>query len=161
MTNNPVNRIEWIFDLLKVESFNYSVMFAKYSLIFGMSNKTFDKDWIKANLRIEEYQGKRNKAIEEASIAIEIKALESGLKSKSDRLAILQNQVDEIIIDLKDGQIEKGDGSSRDLNPVERAKIRQVLKEVQSEISRIDGDYAPIKSDIVLNKGFTFDIDGE
>jgi len=147
MTNNPVNRIEWIFDLLKVESFNYSVMFAKYSLIFGMSNKTFDKDWIKA--------------IEEASIAIEIKALESGLKSKSDRLAILQNQVDEIIIDLKDGQIEKGDGSSRDLNPVERAKIRQVLKEVQSEISKIDGDYAPIKSDIALNKGFTFDIDGE
>lgn len=161
-SNNPKGRTQFIIDELKVNpAKGFSEMFSVCLEKFSISEVTFSKDWGKAQIVFSEYQKTLKEAKDKVSINLEVKALESGLKSKFDRLAILQNQVDEIMTDLKVGLIEKPNGEFRELNPVEKSKLRQVLKEIQAEISKIDGDYAPTKTDLSINKGFTFDIDDE
>lgn len=87
--------------------------------------------------------------------ANEVEVAKEGLKSKSERLLLLQNQVDELKLEIAnnkmhfhsfaDGQIVTG---TRSMNSLERAKISEVIKSIQAEISKIEGDYAPMKQDV-------------
>lgn len=77
-------------------------------------------------------------------------AAKTGLKSKTDRVLLLQKQVEDIQADLTDnktvgyviigGVVQK---VTKELAAREKAYMRKCMKEIQSEISRIEGDYAP------------------
>lgn len=161
MTNNPKNRQQWIFDLLKVESLNYVETWAKYGQMWGKGKTTFDKDWNIANKLANDYHNRLNKAKEDKSIEAEVKVLESGLKLKNDRLLELQNQYEKLEDELATNKTVVStfhEGSLvtdyRVLTPLEKAKLHQVIKELRAEISKIEGDYAPTKQDLNV-KGIT------
>lgn len=155
MTNNPKNRQQWIFDLLKVESLSYGDCYSKYSPIFSKTERTFNEDWKKATARLSEYQNKANKAKEIASISEEVNAIKSGLKSKIERAMFLQNEIEvmekqlrgDVHFTFKIGnKINKSHTGDVFMLPIdEQNKIRQVIKEYQIEISKMEGDYAPTK----------------
>jgi hypothetical protein len=88
--NNPKFRQQWILDeLKKAPTTSYVEMFAKYSQEFAKSNKTFDKDWNKANTELKEYQQIINNAKLEESIATEKEAVKRNILSKLDAMEIL------------------------------------------------------------------------
>ena len=108
---------------------------------FKIANETL-KEW--ANLK----EIARNEQIQ----ANASNSLKSGLKSKLDRLLELQEQIkklnDEletnimIVSTFSDGELLTG---MRPLNSIEKATINKTIKEIRSEISKIEGDYAPTK----------------
>ena len=145
MTNNPKNRQQWIFDLLKVENLTFSDVFSKYYAKFSKSEVTFSKDWNKVSSQITEYRNKVDKAKEEQSIAIEVDALKSGLKTKLEWVGVLQkelddNQVEESVLDLKTGKVIR---YMRKMTPTER-------KGHMERISKFMGFEASIKQEVVV-----------
>jgi|LakMenEpi03Aug12_release.lakeMendotaPanAssembly.Ray.scaffolds.fasta_scaffold544502_1 hypothetical protein len=104
-----------------------------------------------------EWQETKNKA---TSIQIQANAsdsLKSGLKSKIDRLLELQDQQQKLQDELHNNitvttAFHNAEliTAFRELSPLERTKIHQVIKEIRSEISKIEGDYAPTKQDVNL-----------
>lgn len=140
MTNNPKNRQQWIFDLLKVEQLTFGECFSKYYAMFSKSEVTFSKDWNKANGDYIEYQNKVNKAKEDISIAIEVEAHKSGLKSKFDRMLDLTTLLvtgvyEESVLDFKTGKVIR---YHRKLNAME-------IRGLHAELSKMAGEYAPTK----------------
>ena len=59
---------------------------------------------------------------------------------------ILQNQVDELLEDLK---YAKKPGSK--VSITDKAYLRKTIKDIQAEISKIEGDYAPNKKEVSAN----------
>ena len=155
MANTPKERKQWIQDELKLNPvISYTEMFAKYLPMFAKSKVTFDKDWKRAVLVHNEYQNKLNNAKDELSIDSELQSVKSGLKSKSERLMILQKQVDNCGNELELGTVIEKKYSydekeyvdfERPLSIMERTYLRKTIRELQSEISKIEGDYASSK----------------
>lgn len=152
--NNPKSRQQWILEELTIDaSLGYNDCFARYSQKFTkLSRRTFTKDWNKAKERYVELQDSVNAAIEQAIISEEVQAAKNGLKSKHERLMTLQRQVDATESELNNGRTKetvirggKGVSIDRDFTVMERAQLRRTLKDLQSEISKIEGDYAATK----------------
>lgn len=107
------------------------------------------------NIAYESYcktQEKANKAAEQEYISETVKAVKNGLKTKSERLMILQNQVDACLSELDElNEIEKTGVI------YEKVALRQTIKQLQAEISKIEGDYAPKKQEVKIdNSGVDF-----
>jgi sulfate adenylyltransferase subunit 1 (EFTu-like GTPase family) len=149
--NNPATRQEWILEqLTERPTLSYRECFGKYSVNFGKTERTFDRDWNNATERHTERQQAINAAKEVAIIKEEVKAAKNGLKSKHERLMILQDQVDATLVDLQDELLEYRD----------KVALRKVLRELQAEVSKIEGDYAPAKTEVsttLANKPDWFD----
>lgn len=151
MTNTPKYRQQWIFDLLKSENLSYTDMFSRHSLNFTKSKQTFNKDWKVAVEMMEDYQNRANKAKDDASIAVEVKAVKRGLKTKLDRVMFYQDQIDEMEKQLYGETEFYFIVGNKPLTshpqgvfklPIEKQnEIRKQIKEYQIEISRIEGDY--------------------
>lgn len=164
MTNNPQNRQQWILEELKKSPLlSYGDMFAKYSLNFAKTKRTFDKDWKQAKEELQAYQNKVQTEKERVSIEIEKKTVKQGLKTKIDRLFILQEQVEQIQKEMEanecdDIKIIKGEAKKfkRPLLPMEKASMRRTLKELQSEISKMEGDYAVIQQEMEIKSNIDF-----
>lgn len=90
------------------------------------------------NKRLQE----RQKLLEEAKGSEVVKAAKNGLKTKAERLMILQNEVDNSLKDLKTAR-----------KVFDKVSLRKVIKELQSEISKIEGDYAPTKGEFTGKDG--------
>ena len=76
----------------------------------------------------------------------ETKALQTGLKTKLERVLILQTEVAACLNDLYAG----------DLSIIEKVRLRLAIKELLSEISKIEGDYSPNKLEhLATTKPFT------
>ena len=154
MINNPAYRQNWILDRLKVNpTESYTDMFAKYWVKFAKSKVTFDKDWNKTNNTFSNYQETINKAKLEQSIANAKKEIKKGLKAKFDRLMILQNSIDECLKQLTTKKcndvyfkLGKPIEYNRKMNQRELNDTRKTFNLLQSEISKIEGDYAPVKN---------------
>jgi hypothetical protein len=138
--NNPKYRQQWILDLLKVEVITFGECFIKYFDKFSKSEVTFSKDWNKATQVHKEYQEKVNKAKDRVSIQKEIKALEGGLKSKFERQLMLQKMLDPEYVHC---EIKMTPGGR--LVPFERKLEPKELIAIHSELSKMEGDYAPAK----------------
>lgn len=90
--SNPKYRQNWIVELLKTNpTANYTFVFAKYSDEFGLSDRTFDKDWKTANVTFTAYQELINLAKLDESIEIEKQAVRDGLMHKNEAMIILSN----------------------------------------------------------------------
>ena len=117
---------------------------------YGVTEETFRKYWNIANetFKIEQDEIINIKAIEYKSN--EIEAFKTQIRSKTERLISYQVQIEHIekelitgktkeLISFKDGKAQMVD---RDLTVFERNSLRKTLKELQAEISKIEGDYA-------------------
>lgn len=159
MNNTPAYRKQWILEELKKSPLiSYVEMWGKYGQKWAKGKTTFDKDWKQAQEELQTYQNKVQTEKERVSIEIEKEAVKQGLKTKIDRLFVLQEQVEQIQKELEANECEdikiiKGEPKKfkRPLLPMEKASMRKTLKELQSEISKIEGDYAPIKQDHTTN----------
>lgn len=154
--NNPKIRQSWIHgELLALPNQSYSEVFRNYSVKFSKSEKTFSKDWKAANVVIEKYRETLQKVKEAISIKEDTKLFKEGLKTKSERLLIYQKQINDIEAELELGTTEDVKSSmgsltfiTRSLLPVEKSSMRKTLKDLQAEISKIEGDYAPTKTEL-------------
>lgn len=154
--NTPKGRQQWILDLLKNKpTLSYGDCFSKYSVNFSKTERTFNEDWKIVKQQLKEYQDKVQKEKERVSISEEIKTVKRGLKTKIERLLNYQKLVDDCLKDLTEGMTN--DITFKDGKPLEfRRKMttneynqtRRTLKDLQSEISKIEGDYAPNKQEV-------------
>ena len=159
MTNTPKARQKWIENELRLNPLlSYLESYAKYSQNFARTRKTFDGDWKKAVATHKEYQSKLNNAKDEVSIGIELESIKTGLKSKIDRLMFYQNQIDEMQKQLTGASrfmfivgnkpVASHNSKGDFILPLEKQNdIRKAIKEYQTEISKIEGDYAITKLD--------------
>ena len=124
---------------------------------YGVTEETFRKYWNIANetFKIEQDEIINIKAIEYKSN--EIEAFKTQIRSKTERLISYQVQIEHIekelvsgktkeLISFKDGKAQMVD---RDLTVFEKNSLRKTLKELQAEISKIEGDYAPKQIEMI------------
>lgn len=133
----------------------FSEMLSKYSQKWSKGKETFRKDWNLTTSKFAEYQNKLNAAKEQISIEEDLKPLKNGLKTKNERLIILQKLVDDCLKDLAEGKTDdtyfdkgKPKPHRRKMTNMEYNQTRRTLKDLQAEISKIEGDYAPAKSEV-------------
>lgn len=155
--NTPKIRQAWIVDELKISpNITYLEMFTKYSCAFtNLSLRTFAKDWKAATEEHKTYLAKVHKVKEKISICEDVKAFKEGLRGKTERLFTLQNLVDDCLKDLTEGKTDdeyfkngKPVPYRRKMTNTEYNQTRRTLKDLQAEISKIEGDYAPAKSEV-------------
>lgn len=153
MINTPKHRQAWILEELKKSPLiSYVEMWGKYGQKWAKGKTTFDKDWKTAQKQLKDYQNKVQKEKERVSIETEVEAVKQGLKTKTERLLNLQKLVDDCLKDLAEGMtndvaFKNGEPKQyrRKMTIAEYNQTRKTLKELQSEISKIEGDYAPQK----------------
>lgn len=102
---------------------------------------------------INEAVTRMKQKVEAVIIQGAIEGVEKHIRSKHERILILQNQIE---LSLQELQTNIGEGYylqkkkvveyKRPLSPFERSTIRKTIRELQAEISKIEGDYAPIKT---------------
>ena len=153
-------RIKWIFEKMVasplLSSGDLFTLYLKENK--PIKERTFQQYLKEARKEFEAYQKKVQKEKESVSIAVEKEAIKKGLKTKIERLLILQNQVDKIIREIENGYCtDKSvlDGVTKEiqrpLRPMEISAMRKNIKELQAEISKIEGDYATARHDLTSN----------
>lgn len=128
---------------------------AKNGKNWHIPDRSFERYWKEANTlhstRIQEVQSE----LKEERVEIEKERLKADLKTKNERVMILQSQIDDIIKELEDGFCYdvngRGKPYKRHLLPSEKTGMRKSIKDLQSEISKIEGDYAALKQDLNVN----------
>lgn len=126
----------------------------------AVSERTFYRLKPKAVLLQQQRAEIRRKEVEQVNLQAATEAAKMGLKTKNDRVLILQTEVDNCLQELSanveydypviGGKVQK---VSRPMTVFERAKLRQTVYHLQSEISKIEGDYAPDKKEITGKDG--------
>jgi predicted nuclease with TOPRIM domain len=131
---------------------------------FQKTERTF---WNKWKIAQSEYQillTERQKAKNSTIVSNDVENVSNGLKSKSERLMNLQRQADDIqrMLDsnitpdiVKSPKELQYMEIERKLTYVERASLMKALRDLQSEISKIEGDYAATKQDVKLTESFS------
>lgn len=150
----------------------YSKVLAHAVEKWHISKRTFDRYWKTANEQHKETQDKAKAAAEKAIVDETVAAARNGLKSKLERVINLQRQVDDIQKDLDSGITVdyviisgKLQRVQKEMSVADKAYCRRVIKDIQSEISKIEGDYAetaiklkgdrenPISSEVIVIGG--------
>ena len=79
-------------------------------------------------------------------------SVKSGIKTKDERILILQIESEKILSELEDGKHKetvkignKVQSYERLLTPAEKATMRKTYRDLQAEISKMQGDYAETK----------------
>jgi hypothetical protein len=129
--------------------------------IFGekwsnVSNRTYDRRFKIAKDLYKEELETINKARVNEAINVEKEAVKIIINSKLERLEIYQKQILDCVKELNHGYTEEfknGELFSRPLNINEKSAIRRSIKDLQSEISKIEGDYATSKLEMSFNVG--------
>lgn len=98
-------RIKWIFEKMVasplLSSGDLFTLYLKGNK--RITERTFQQYLKEARKEFEAYQKKVQKEKESVSIEAEKEAIKKGLKTKIERLLILQNQVDKIIREIENG----------------------------------------------------------
>ncbi len=141
--------IDFIINELEKGNVKYNDVVNVFLPKFSLTRPTFDKYWLLAN---EAYKLKRD-AINEAklneTIKLEKEAIKTIINSKLERLAIYQKEIENCVKELSHGFTEEtkstGELINRPITISEKALLRKTIKDLQSEISKIEGDYASTK----------------
>lgn len=105
----------------------------------GVVNGTYYRLKPEAKLVVSQRLKDRQKQIEVIKTKGIKQELKTGLKTKAERVLIYQEQVDACLREID------SPGGGEPLRPIEKAALWRTLKELMSEISKIEGDYAPTK----------------
>lgn len=145
-------KIELVADWLEKQIQDSSITDGTIWQQLALSKRSFYRLKPKAALLVDSRQSIRQKELENIKLHELKQGLKQGLKSKTERILNLQRQIDDIQSDLDrnqtfeylvvQGTVQK---VSRELMPTEKANLRRSIKYIQSEISKIEGDYAPKK----------------
>lgn len=136
--NNPKARQQWILDeLVKLPNISYVEMWARYGQKWAKGKTTFDKDWLKANTDLNEYQDAIKKAKLEQSIEIEKEAVKRNILTKLEAM--------EILTEIAQGKAKKIDGKIIIPSFAERKGAIETL-------GKFDGWIAPTETKVTLDK---------
>lgn len=143
--------IDFILDCFGEGLVERGEVMAKFGEVWQTPPRTFDRYFKKAKEQHSQQRETINNAKLEQSIETEKEAVKIGLKSKFERLLILQKEVDNCTLDLENGFTEElkstGELLTRPITIQEKTALRNTIKNLQSEISKIEGDYAPTKAE--------------
>ena len=121
---------------------------------FKCSEPTFVTYWKKANDKHRIARIEAEKQADEAIIQHTKENALNAIKTKFQRLEVYQKQVDDILNELENGMTEEllivsgqPKKTTRKHTVSETALLRRTLRELQAEISKIEGDYAATKMD--------------
>jgi len=153
--NTPTARQQWIFEQLESnDGLTFGECFSKYLVKYSKTEQTFAKDWNKATIRHKALQQAKEKAISDTMVGEAVQAAQNGLKSKYERMARLQTEIERMEGELESGRtvetVERGGKAvafERDITIQERSLIRRTMQAFHSEISKMAGEYAPIKQE--------------
>lgn len=141
--------IDFILGELEKGNVKYNDVVNVFLPKFALTRQTFDKYWKLAN---EAYKIKRdtiNEAKLNETINVEKEAVKTIVKSKLERLEIYQKEIENCVKELTHGFTEEmkstGELINRPLTISEKALLRKTIKDLQSEISKIEGDYSTSK----------------
>jgi hypothetical protein len=153
--------VVFILDKLNSGVIDAKDIISEFCSKFHKTERTFWTKWKSAkneyDILLEERQIAKNNTI----VSNDIENISNGLNSKSERLLNLQNQVNDINSMLLSGITPDTIIDSKTLTSVdierrityiERAQLMKVLKELQAEISKIEGDYAATTTKIEIQK---------
>lgn len=159
-SHKPNFRQDWIYEyLIENGNIGFNQMFRIHREKFSLSEQTFAKDWKIASSRYKEYINRASKAKDEARVKAEVDIALKELKSKHERLLEYQRLVDDCFTDLATGMTDDStffDGElvegRRRMTIVEINQTRRTLKDLQTEISKIEGDYSSTKIDHTIEE---------
>ena len=127
-------------------------LLVKFGKKWSMSKSSFDRLLKNAKPIAKRLSDLKAKVVNDTITAETKEATRNGLKSKFDRVMILQEEVYRCLNELyepgTDNFADFGGGRKnvkKQLTVIEKVKLRQVINQMQSEISKIEGDYAPDK----------------
>lgn len=133
-----IKKIEVLADWLERQMGDSSITDGRIMEEMGVANGTYYRWKPKASELLNKRITERQRVVEDTKTQEAVEAAKKGIKTKNERLLILQAQVDELLIDLTEDEISLTD----------KAYLRKTLKEIQAEISKMEGDYAPSKMTI-------------
>ena len=151
--------IAYIVDELRKGNGERGKVLAKFVKKWQTSARTFDRAWQKAQIQYQILSSAIEQKKDEATTQAALIDVSNGLKSKSERLMNLQRQADDLqrMLDhnitpdiVKSPKQLEYMEIERKLTYVERATLMKSLRDLQGEISKIEGDYAPTKQDVKL-----------
>jgi hypothetical protein len=141
--------VDFIVSELEKGNVSYTTVFEVFLSNFKVSEPTFAKYWKIANEAYKERRSLINEAKFNETIIAEKEAVKSIIKSKIERLEIYQKEIENCIKELTHGFTEEtknnGELITRPLTISEKSLLRKTIKDLQSEISKIEGDYAITK----------------
>ena len=154
--NTPAVRQQWIFEQLENNPLlTFRDCFSVYSVNFSKTERTFASDWNKATARHKELQQAKEKAIADTMVGHAVQAAQNGLKSKYERMARLQIEIEHMEAELENGRtvetIERGGKAVQFERPItiqERSLIRRTMQAFHSELSKMAGEYAAEKKEL-------------
>lgn len=154
--NTPSARQQWIFEQLESnDGLTYGDCFRSYSVNFRKTERTFTLDWNKATLRHKALQQAKEKAISDTMVGEAVQAAQNGLKSKYERMARLQTEIERMEAELENGRtvetVERGGKAVQFERPMtiqERSLIRRTMQAFHSEVSKMAGEYAAEKKEL-------------
>ena len=149
-------QVIYILDKLNSGTIDPKNIVSEFCSTFQKTERTFWNKWKIAQKEFQTMLSEREKLKSKAILSNDAKNLSNGLKSKSERLMNLQRQADDIQRMLDSNitpdivkspkQLEYME-IERKLTYIERAQLMKALRELQAEISKIEGDYAATKMD--------------
>jgi predicted nucleic acid-binding Zn-ribbon protein len=134
---------------------------SKFVKQWQTSERTFDRAW---KIAQETYRIESDKAEKEiASIVVseKVESVRNGLKSKNERMDNIQKQIDELNSILESGKTKDAiiDEKTlsyldieRSLTAIEKATLMKTIKDLNAELNKMDGSYAPTQTKIELSK---------
>lgn len=121
-----------------------------------VTQRTLERYWSIAKERYQELITERQRRLADVGMQEAEKRLKSAIKSKADRVLLLQKQVEDCAFELEMGV---GAGGA-ELDTYEKVALRKTIRELQAEISKIEGDYAATKQEVNIS-GYDIIIPGE
>ena len=133
----------------------------KYVKKWQCSARSVDRIIDKAKGEAATLTTKAGKAAEQVIITEAVEAVKIGLKTKHERIVNLQLQCDTIIAEIAAGTVtvttyQKNKRVDRVylMTPEQKTAHRKNLRDLQAEISKIEGDYAAEKKEVNLGGSF-------
>ena len=154
--------VTFIVDELKKGNVKYKDVFKVFLSEFKSSEPTFAKYWKMANVEFSKVNSEAEEKKHEAFIKDEVNQVAKGLKPKHIRMEELQVSIDRLnsVIDkgtTKDSYIDFKKETSieieRPLTEIEKGSLEKVKKELTAELNKMDGSYAPAKTETTLKLG--------
>ena len=115
----------------------------KYAKKWQIAERSIDRYIEKAKEQAQTLRNLAEKTATDTLVAETIEAVKSGIKTRKERILLLQEEV----YNCKQ-ELEYGKNNGAKLTVFEKVALRKTIKELQSEISKIEGDYAADKVDV-------------
>ena len=155
--------IDFIINELRKGNVIYSKLLKVFLSKFKCSEPTFVTYWKKANALYLEERNKTNEKKERELEKHELKEIVNIVKTKKERLLLLQTQINDLIEIIEGKKNVTYIINNKVANSIQNDKlvlpiqvillIQKNIKDLQVEISKIEGDYAPQKLNVTDDQG--------